>query len=164
MSQELASSIDTKRKGTLGEQVRKIADQLQQDTDLQIKATSRILGAAAQISENHDRLIREVVDMVDEDLDNQNRIYQTNTFTVDTLKQQFRTLGEAKSHFGLKANSWLTLANKLNNPFVQDPTSIVRDKTSVSKRLNAIEGEIRTMRTEINQILFLIKQLVSDKE
>jgi len=70
MSQELTPALEPKRKGTLGEQVRKIADQLQQDTELQIKATSRILGAAAQISENHDQLIREVVDMVEEDLDN----------------------------------------------------------------------------------------------
>jgi hypothetical protein len=163
MSQDLASTVDTKRKRTLGEQVRKIADQLQQDTDLQIKATSRILGAAAQISENHDRLIREVVDMVEEDLD-KTRVYQTNTFTVDILKQQFRTLGEAKSHFGLTANSWATLANKLNSSSAQDPISIVRAKTSVSKRLDAIEGELRNMRTEISQILFLLKQLIPDKE
>jgi hypothetical protein len=164
MSQELVSTVDTKRKGTLGEQVRKIADQLQQDTELQIKATSRILGAAAQISENHDRLIGEVVDMVEEDLDNQTRVYQTNTFTADILKQQFRTLGEAKSHFGLKANSWATLANKLSNPSVQNPVSTDRAKTSVSKRLDAIEGEIRNMRTEISQILFLLKQLIPDEE
>jgi hypothetical protein len=164
MSQEPAPVVRTKSKGTLGEQVRRIADQFQQETDLQIKATSRILGAAAQISENHDRLIRKVVDMVEEDLDNETRIYQTKTFTIGILKQQFRTLSEAKSHFGLKASSWATLANKLNNPSVQNPISTDCSKTSVTKRLNAIEDEIRIMRTEISQILFLLKQLILDKK
>jgi hypothetical protein len=163
MSQEPASVIRTKPKETLGEQVRRIADQLQQETDLQIKATSRILGAAAQISKNHDRLIREVVDMVEEDLDNQAHVQQTNTYSVDILKQQFRKLGEAKSHFGLKASSWATLANKINNSSAQNPISADRSKTSVTERLDAIEGEIRIMRAEVSQILFLLKQLIHDK-
>jgi ABC-type phosphate transport system auxiliary subunit len=163
MSQELTPALEPKRKGTLGEQVRKIADQLQQDTELQIKATSRILGAAAQISENHVQLIREVVDMVEEDLDNQACVYQTINFTVDTLKQQFRTLNEAKYYFGLKANSWAALANKLNNLSTQDSMPIDYDKNSISKRFDVIEGEIRAMRSEISQILFLLKLLIPDK-
>jgi hypothetical protein len=55
--------------GTAGDRIRVIADQLKQETSLQIKATSRILGAAAQISENHDRLIDEVVELMEEDLE-----------------------------------------------------------------------------------------------
>jgi hypothetical protein len=163
MNQEASSTGHTKRKRTLGEQVRKIADQLQRETDLQIKATSRILGAAAQISENHDRLIREVVDMVEEDLDSQPHVYQTNNFTVNILKQQFKTLGEAKSHFGLKANSWTTLANKLNSLSVQNLASTSCSETSVLKRLDAIEGQISSIRAEVGQILSLLRQLTSDK-
>jgi hypothetical protein len=148
----------------LGETVRQIADQLKQESSLQIKATSHILGAAAQIAENHDRLISEVVDMIEEDLDNQAPVNQTHTFTVDILKQQFRTLSEAKCHFGLKANSWATLANKLNNPSVRNPISTDCSKTSVTKRFDAIENEIRIMRAEVSQILFLLKRLILDKE
>jgi ATP-dependent Lon protease len=148
----------------LGSKIRHIADQLAQETDIQIKATSSILSAAAKISNNHDRLIREVVDMIEKDLDNQTRVSQTTSFTGDMLKQQFGTLSEAKSHFGLTANSWATLANKLNNSSIQTPISTHQTKISVSKRLDAIEGEIKTMRTEINQIFFLLKQLISDEK
>ncbi|MGB8701134.1 MAG: hypothetical protein WCD18_17110 [Thermosynechococcaceae cyanobacterium] len=113
----------SQRQASIGEKIHQIADQLNQESNLQIKAISRILGAAGQIAENHDRLIDEIVDMVEEDLDNQVCVYQVNNFTVDILKQQFRTLGEAKSHFGLKASSWITLANKLNNPSVRNSIS-----------------------------------------
>jgi hypothetical protein len=41
MSQEAVPIVRTQHKGKLGEQVRRIADQLKQETDLQIKATSR---------------------------------------------------------------------------------------------------------------------------
>lgn len=54
---------------TFGDQARQIADRLRKETNLQVKLTAQILGAAAQIAENHDRLIDEVVDMVEEDLD-----------------------------------------------------------------------------------------------
>lgn len=94
MSQESVPIILTQRSETLGEQVRRIADQLKEESDLQIKVTSRILGAAAQIAENHDRLICEVVDTVEEDLDKKTYVYPTNAYTVETLKQQFRTLGK----------------------------------------------------------------------
>jgi hypothetical protein len=49
---------------SLGDRIRGIANQLRQENDVQIKATSRILGAAAQIAQNHDHLIDEVVEMV----------------------------------------------------------------------------------------------------
>ena len=63
MSQKSMSISSNQRKEKLGDRVRKIADQLKQETELQIKATSRILGAAAQIAENHDQLITEVTNL-----------------------------------------------------------------------------------------------------
>lgn len=164
MSQEALPIVRKQRKGTLGEQVRRIADQLKQETDLQIKATSRILGAAAQITENHDRLIHEVVDMVEEDLAQQTKVQQTNNYTVDILKQQFRTLREAKAHFGLKASSWVTLVIKLNNPSVQSMLPAEHSRTSVLERLNTIESEISIIRAKISQILSLLGKLNLDKE
>jgi len=145
-------------KETLGEQVRRIADQLKQDTDLQIKATSRVLGAAAQIAENHDRLIHEVVDVVEGDLDQQARVYQTNAYTVDILRQQFRTLREAKTHFDLKASSWAVLVSKLNNPAIKKLTPTDHSKSLAPDRLDTIESELKFIRAAVNQILSLLKQ------
>ena len=164
MSQEPVPIIFTQRPETLGEQVRRIADQLKEEGDLQIKVTSRILGAAAQIAENHDRLICEVVDMVEEDLDNKTYVYPITTYTTETLKQKFRTLGVAKSHFGLKASSWGSLANKLNNSSVQNPTLTEHSKISIPERLDSIENEIRILRVETSQILVLLQRLTLDKE
>ncbi|MBH8561156.1 hypothetical protein I8748_03010 [Nostoc sp. CENA67] len=117
MSKKSASTTGTQPKAKLGEQIRNIADRLKQETEVQIKATSRILGAAAQISQNHDRLINEVVDMVEEDLNQQTQTYQKDIYTANILKQEFKTLREAKNHFNLKATSWESLANKLNDSF-----------------------------------------------
>ncbi|PMB20045.1 hypothetical protein CEN45_17785 [Fischerella thermalis CCMEE 5198] len=122
MSKKSASTTGTQRKAKLGDQIRNIANRLKQETEVQIKATSRILGAAAQISENHERLINEVVDMVEEDLNQQTQMYQKDIYTVDILKQQFQTLREAKDHFQLKATSWESLANKLNDSSSQKIT------------------------------------------
>ncbi|AFY30902.1 hypothetical protein [Calothrix sp. PCC 7507] len=116
MSKESVPTQRTQRKPKLGDQIRSIADRLKQETDVQIKATSRILGAAAQISENYDKLVDEVVDMVEEDLNQQLQISQKYLYTADILKQKFKTLREAKAHFQLKVNSWESLAKKLNEP------------------------------------------------
>lgn len=156
MSQEPTLTAQTQRKQKLGDRVRSIADQLKQETELQIKATSRILGAAAQIAENHDQLINEVVDMVEEDIDQKTQAEQT-IYTAKLLKQQFKTLRDAKAHFELKANSWVDLVNKLNSP---SPRSLL----SVSERLNAIESEVKIMCVEMSQILSLLKQLVDDRD
>lgn len=141
--------------------MRSIADQLKQETELQIKATSRILGAAAQIAENHDQLIDEVVNMVEEDIE-QNQAKST-IYTINSLKQQFNTLRDAKAHFGLKAHSWVELVNKLNS---SSPASIVSGDSfnSISERFDAIESELRMMRVEVAQILSLLKQLVHEQE
>jgi len=153
----------TQQKGRFSDQVRRIADQLQQETDLQIKATSRILGAAAQIAENHDHLINEVVEMVEEDLD-QPEAYPTCTHTVDTLKQEFRTLRAAKAHFGLKASSWSDLVRKVNalSGKTLAPSNAVNP--SVLERLATIETEIKIMRADMRQILFLLKQFLLENQ
>ncbi|ODH00049.1 hypothetical protein A4S05_35050 [Nostoc sp. KVJ20] len=111
----------------LGDQIRSIADRLKQETDVQIKATSKILGAAAQIAENHDRLINEVVDMVESDLNAEKQVSQKHIYTVDILKQKFKTLRDAKANFNLKVSSWESLVNKLNA--ASSPTSIIQNKT-----------------------------------
>ncbi|MBD2353734.1 hypothetical protein H6G41_03685 [Tolypothrix sp. FACHB-123] len=116
MSKKSVPTQRTQNKPKLGDQIRSIADRLKQETDVQIKATSRILGAAAQISENYDKLVDEVVDMVEEDLNQQLQITQKYFYTADILKQKFKTLREAKAHFQLKVNSWESLAKKLNEP------------------------------------------------
>lgn len=125
MSKKSVPTQQTQHKPKLGDQIRSIADRLKQETDVQIKATSRILGAAAQISENYDKLLDEVVDMVEEDLNQQLQINQKETYTADILKQQFKTLREAKAHFQLKVNSWESLVKKLNQP---QPESDLRTK------------------------------------
>jgi hypothetical protein len=171
---------------TAGDRIRKIADQLKQETSVQIKATSRILAAAAQISQNHDRLIEEVVEMVEEDLEQQVQADRSSgeqdssalmlksesplsaprirdlggrscskenkeKITVESLKQQFKKLDQAKAHFGIKASSWVILADKLNQKTL--PNS---DELPVSLRLDKIEAELETLRTDVNQALNLL--------
>ncbi len=107
--EELKTSTSQQR-STVGEKIRQIADQLKQETSIQIHATAQILGAAAQISVNHDRLIDEVVEMVEEDLSKETE----GSVSVQNLKQQFKTFAQAKAHYGLKARSWVDLVNQLN--------------------------------------------------
>jgi gas vesicle protein len=109
-----SASTQTQRKPKLGDKIRNIADKLKQETEVQKKATSRILGAAAQMSANHEQLIDEVVDMVREDLERQTQASKSHIYTVDILKRQFKTLREAKENFKLKVTTWESLANKLN--------------------------------------------------
>lgn len=97
----------------LGDRIRRIADQLQAETTQQIKATSKILGAAAQINLNHEKLIDEVVDVMHEDLTERDSHQATSPLTSDVLKQKFKTLRQAKDYFQIKAQSWDALAQKL---------------------------------------------------
>ena len=142
MSKKLLPSTQKKGKARLGDQIRSIADRLKQETDVQIQATSRILGAAAQIAENHDRLINEVVDMVESDLNAEKHVSNKYTYTVDILKQQFKTLRDAKAHFNLKVTSWESLVNKLNAVSCQ--TSIIQNQPQSNQGLadtNIINGK-----------------------
>ncbi|MEH2044436.1 hypothetical protein [Nostoc sp.] len=142
MSKKSLPSTQKKGKARLGDQIRSIADRLKQETDVQIQATSRILGAAAQIAENHDRLINEVVDMVESDLNAEKQLSQKHIYSVDILKQQFKTLRDAKAHFNLKVTSWELLVNKLNAVSCQ--TTIIQNKPQLNQGLadtNMINGE-----------------------
>lgn len=142
---------------TAGDRIRAIADQLRQETNLQIKATSRILGAAAQISENHDRLIDEVVEMVEEDLDQQAES-STEEFTIEQLQQQFKTLKQAKAHFGIKANAWAGLVDKLNQP--ASPLESDAHQTSIFQRLGTIEDKLQAVRTDLSQALKVLELIL----
>lgn len=159
MSDDPDSIILTSRKLSLGDRIRGIADQLRQESKVQIKATSRILGAAAQIAQNQDRLIDEVVDMVEEDLGRQEQIQPSEPYTVEQLQQQFKTIKDAKAHFNIKANSWAALVSKLNDQptNLSSPASPTQD--SVAHRLQAIERELQVMRGDINQVLNLLNRV-----
>lgn len=163
MAQEPVSLRQTQGKQKLGDRVRTIADRLKQETEVQIKATSRILGAAAQIVENHDRLIDEVVDMVEEDIDQGTHAQPTNIYTVDLFKQQFKTLREAKARFGIKASSWVEFVHKVNNLSIPNQLSSEQSQISVTERLDLIESELKIMRNQLGEISSLLKQLL-DRE
>ena len=142
MSKKSLPTTQKQNKARLGDQIRSIADRLKQETDVQIKATSKILGAAAQIAENHDRLISEVVDMVESDLNLEKQVSQKHIYTVDILKQQFKTLRDAKAQFDLKVSSWESLVNKLNAASSQ--TIIIQNKSQSNHGLidnKVIRGE-----------------------
>jgi hypothetical protein len=160
-------STATTQAESLGDQVRKLADQLKEESTLQIKVTSRMLGAAAQISESHDRLITEVTNMVEEDLDRGIFIQTITLYTVEQLKQTFKKLEDAKSHFGIKASSWGVLVTKLNNSSGQNnlPSSskqTAKAKESIPERLDSIEHELKILRTDTSQILVLLQHLISE--
>ncbi len=161
----------------LGDRIRTIANQLRQEDAVQIKATSRILGAAAQLAENHDRLIGEVVEMVEEDLDQAAALAQPR-YTAQQLQQQFANFDDAKAHFGLKARGWNALADKLN----KDPTSSsavspeaatqevavtqplpplsqVEAPDAVLQRLDGIEQQMQAMQGSLEQAIQLLEQL-----
>ncbi len=168
MSNHSAPITPIARKGTLGDRIRTIADQLNQESAVQINATSRILGAAAKLSENHDRLLDEVVEMVEADLDQQAQMLpvelHNKSYTAEQLKQHFKTLNSAKAHFNLKASGWAALADKLNNRASDSAPPTVNNahdaKDSIPYRLEAIEHEVRSMRIDLAQALKLLDILL----
>ncbi|MEH2402028.1 hypothetical protein [Nostoc sp.] len=155
MSKKSLPIMRKQGKARLGDQIRSIADRLKQETDVQIKTTSRILGAAAQIAENHDRLISEVVDMVESDLNVKKQVSQKHIYTIDIIKQQFKTLRDAKVHFNLKVSSWESLVNKLNAASFQ--RSIIQNKPQFNHAFtddHVIKGEVNHKKIE-KLIVFL---------
>ncbi|MBD2109089.1 hypothetical protein [Nodosilinea sp. FACHB-13] len=164
MSNDSASIIPASQPATLGDRLRNIAETLRQETDTQIKATSRILGAAAQIAQNHDRLIGEVVEMVEEDLSQRNQSEAPTTYEVADLKQEFKTLKAAKAHFDIKANSWDSLAARLNEANEISGSSETwipnSDPNQVLERLDRIELEIRSLQGSMEQVLGLLQKMV----
>ena len=155
-------------KSALGDRIRSIAGQLRQESQVQIRATSRILGAAAKLAVNQDHLIDEVVEMVEADLNQEAHASQIATvYTVKHLKQQFGKLNEAKAYFGFKASSWSALADKLNETHSTPDSSYPSERTDqthadIPQRLTAIEQELQVIRKDINQALKLLDRLVAE--
>ena len=145
---------------SVGDRIRNIADRLQSSHTVQIKATSRILGAAAQIAQNHDRLIDEVSEMVQEDLQQPVSV-EAPTYTVEHLKQQFPSLKAAKQHFGIAARGWAVLADKLNSP---NPKTVANTSNpsqhTVSNRLDAVEQELQQIRISLATISEQLSYLI----
>lgn len=157
MGQDIVSIVPDSRPKTLGDRLRGIAQELRQETDTQIKATSRILGAAAMIAQNHDQLIGEVVEMVEEDLE---RGQVVVTYNVAVLKQQFKTLKAAKDHFGIKANGWDALVAKLNEGSSYTADILDPSQDQVSRRLGEVEAAIKSLQVSMDQVLGLLQQMV----
>lgn len=157
MGQDIVSIVPDSRPKTLGDRLRGIAQELRQETDTQIKATSRILGAAAMIAQNHDQLIGEVVEMVEEDLE---RGQVVVTYNVAVLKQQFKTLKAAKDHFGIKANGWDALVAKLNEGSSYTADVLDPSQDEVSRRLGEVEAAIKSLQVSMDQVLGLLQQMV----
>jgi hypothetical protein len=164
MGNDSASIVSASQSTTLGDRLRGIAEELRQETDTQIKATSRILGAAAQMAQNHDRLIGEVVEMVEEDLDRREQSEILAPYDVSDLKKEFKTLKAAKAHFGIKANSWEVLATKLNETnriSVHSETGIPNPtQNEVLKRISAIEQDMKSLQGSMEQVLGLLREIV----
>ncbi len=157
MGQDIVSIVPDSRPKTLGDRLRGIAQELRQENDTQIKATSRILGAAAMIAQNHDQLIGEVVEMVEEDLE---RGQVVVTYNVAVLKQQFKTLKAAKDHFGIKANGWDALVAKLNEGSSYTADVLDASQDQVSRRLGEVEAAIKSLQVSMDQVLGLLQQMV----
>lgn len=157
MGQDIVSIVPDSRPKTLGDRLRGIAQELRQETDTQIKATSRILGAAAMIAQNHDQLIGEVVEMVEEDLERGQAVV---TYNVAVLKQQFKTLKAAKDHFGIKANGWDALVAKLNEGSSYTADVLDPSQDEVSRRLGEVEAAIKSLQVSMDQVLGLLQQMV----
>ncbi len=161
MSDDLDPIHPTPVTSALGDRIRNLTSQLRQERDVQIKATSRILGAAAQIAVNHDRLIDQVVEIAEADLDQQSQLQPSEPYTTDRLKQQFKSLKDAKAHFNLKASSWDALAAKLNQTSALPTPPSVSNQDAVIQRLDAIEQELHLLRSDMNQILSLFTGLMN---
>lgn len=160
MSDDLEPIHSTPVTSALGDRIRNLTSQLRQERDVQIKATSRVLGAAAQIAVNHDRLIDQVVEIVEEDLNQKSQLQSTELYTVDSLKQQFKSLKNAKAHFNVKANSWDTLAAKLNETSTSPSPKATSTQDTVAQRLDTIEQELQLLRGDMNQVLNSLATLI----
>ena len=161
MNIKTSDSTHHRSRLTMGDKIRNIADQLQQETQIQVKATARILGAAAQITENHDRLIDEVTSMVNQDLDLLESTQQSSEHTVENLKKSYKTLKKAKEVLGLKAKSWNDLLKKLNAQKIahnsQNP-SLISQLLIFAERLTKAEKEIQLIRSDLHDILSFLEK------
>ena len=167
MSDSSDSAASPPRQPNLGDRIRTIARQLRQEDQVQVKATARILGAAAQLAENHDRLVEDVVEMVEEDLDHTAASLPI-TYTAEQLQQQFSSFKDAKAYFDLTAKGWDALAEKLNGrqgpadhaaAHSTMPQAASPSPQEIFLRLDALEQELQTIRGDVARILQIVERI-----
>ena len=147
------------QKKSIAKAVREIADNLKNETNIQVKATSKILSNAAKIAVNQDQLIDEIVDVVIEDLDTVQQTKESRLYIIGLLKKKYGTFHNAKSHLGVKARSWSALINKLNNQSIIENRNNNETKLSLNERLSSIETEIENINYRVDQLFVLLKQI-----
>ncbi|HAN46516.1 MAG TPA: hypothetical protein DCQ32_08195 [Cyanobacteria bacterium UBA8156] len=125
--------------GTMGDRLREVADRLTAEREVQIKATARILGAAAQIAQNHDRLISEVSEMVQGDL---------AAWDVDRLKREFGTLKAACAHFGKTARRWQDLVAQLGTPTAR----LLPAAPDLAGEVHQLQTQVRQLQAQVHQL------------
>lgn len=59
-----------------------------------------------------------------------------NKYTVEELKHQHKTLRDAKKAYGIKARSWVALADKLNLPTYEQLNKQVKDLLYQNEKLS----------------------------
>ena len=162
-------SAKPSRKKRFSDSIRQTIDDLQAEDQLQTRITSRILGAAAQISDNHERLIEQVAEVARDDLEKMEAL-SAQRHTPEGLKQEFQTLNCAKAHFEIKARSWSALAKKLNgtNDARQSPAQHsakaegkrAERETELSERLARLEEKLEKMQADLSLVLQLLSTLI----
>jgi polyhydroxyalkanoate synthesis regulator phasin len=138
---------------SLGNRIRDLTQKLRQEDEIQKKATAKILGAAAQMAENYDRLVDEVVAVVETDLATPS---DRRTFSIEPLKQQFKTLKAAADHYQVKASSWQKLVEKLN---ASSTTPANSSSASLNSRLDTLTLEVQQLRRDMDGVLDAIAHL-----
>ncbi len=111
----------------------------------------------SDLSPSHE--ILEDVDLINEDLKQPSQSPEAFVYTVDFLKQEYKKLNQAKAHFDLKANSWATLANKLNERSVGTNKKTHSSQVSVTK---ISQSEIENMYSEIKNMYNKIENMYSE--
>jgi hypothetical protein len=139
-------------KSGLGDRIRNLTQQLREADQVQTEATVRILKAAAVMSQNYDRLVDEVVEVVEHDLA---QPIAATVHTEQSLKQQFASLKEAKSYFNIPARSWSALVEKLNERSTAVPI-VATAPVDLLQRITALETAVDGMRQEMMQIRSLL--------
>lgn len=155
----MASHKNSKR---FSDKVRQVADELKVEDELQKRITARILGAAAQISNNHEHLIDEVAEVSRDDIDRIEALQSSPVHSVRQLKLKFKTLSQAKAHFGVTARSWKSLVEKLNSEVSElMPEGDKRQEQGTTERLAQIEQRLEQLQVDVQTILGIVSKLIS---
>ena len=128
-----------KPKGRLGDRMRAIAQELRQETEAQKQYTARMLGAAAQLAQNQDNLIDEVVDMVNEDLDQPEALPEP---TIGDMLAEQKAQEEGGGDWQARLDQLKQLGENPNIDAGSDSTSQEIELPNVSKKMKDIEGAL----------------------